>query len=137
MQPSGSGRVLFPGNWRGRCPSLFQTDSVSQAAPAPLASRRQTPIRPEKAHCLCYHCRDMTSSPFVQGTWEAMKRASSAGCAQGAVGMGTRGSTHALPPGTLHLIACFMWDCGPGEVTSSDFSNLRDFLIFKCTRPNR
>ena len=46
------------------------------------------------------------------------------------------GSTRAPPPGVLQLTDGLMWVCGPGEVRSSDFSNLRDLLICKSMRPN-
>lgn len=62
--------------------------SVSQVAPAPLADGGRTLIHPEEAHCLCYHCRDLVSSPFVHGAQEEMGWASCARCVQGMVGTG-------------------------------------------------
>lgn len=55
------------------------------------------------------------------------------------VGMqaGGRGGTRALIPGVLQLVDGLMWVYGPGEVRSSDFSNLRDFLICQSMRPNQ
>lgn len=77
---------------------------MSQAAPAPLASRGWTSYILGKPGVSAI-TTDRISSSSVQGTWEAMKWARSAACEQGAVGMVARERACALPPG---LVLCHL-----------------------------